>query len=237
MDFETGRNVEIVFVEVDNFEKLLDVSSEEISTHSVESDSEFVRGKYKYESTPLQGTPTVCEGYLLNAGNPNLFAITKQYDRPFWSQLFNKLSEASRTEIMAPKYPQSAISDFYETFVRGPYSVSFISELREYSVISSSESSIDPEQEMKEASMGSREPSDDWIAEIASELAQEKYISIADVQLSMESLPIIRFSNPLEFGRIQPEEVDDELIALLFKRAMNLFNDTVPSVEEVKSGA
>lgn len=223
----------ITFAVTNDHSSIFGVETDEITTEKVEETDSLHIGQYDYESDPEFGSPTTANGELYADTETNLIAIITHHDNPKAKQLFRKLEEAIEPEITAPEYPQEASAQFYNTFGFNGYTTSFREDLMDYG-LHASHQYIEPEERMKEAAMHSRRnPSDDWVDEIANELLEDGYyVSSMDCMFE-EDGNSYSFSNPMRVTGIPADEWTETLRDLLFKRMRQLYTNSVPTTDEV----
>lgn len=227
----------ITFAVTDNQSAVFGVETDEITTEQKGEEDQMRIGEYEYESDPAFGSPTTANGELYADMDTNLIAIITHHDNPKAKQLFRKLEDTIETDITAPEYPQEASEQLYRTFGFNGYTTSLRSDLMDYG-LHASPNYIDPEERMREAAMHSRrDPSDDWVDEIANDLLEDgHYVSSMDCMFEDDG-DSYSFSNPMRITGIPADEWTDALRNLLFERMRQLYTNTVPTTEEVLNTA
>lgn len=225
----------LTFAVTDDPNALFGVNGDEITTKQTGEDGDLLVGEFEYESEPSFGSSTTAEGELYIDTKTNLFAIVTYHDRPKATTLFRKLEEDANIEISAPEYPQEASADFYNTFGFNGYTTSFREDLMDYG-LHSSPHYIKPDERMEERAMHSRRsPSEELLEEITNELIEDGYyVSSMDLVFE-ENGDSYSFSNPMRISGLKADEWDADLRDLIFQRMRELYNNEVPTVEEVTS--
>lgn len=224
----------LTFAVTDSPEDVFGIDGDQISTERTGTDSGIVCGEYEYESEPAFGSPTESDGELYWDDTNDLIAIVTYHDHPKPRTLFREFEDEAGVELSAPEYPQEASEQFFHTFGFNGYTTSFRTDLRDYSPSSSYEY-IEPDEVMKERAMGSRRnPSDDWLDEITEDFAEDHYVSSMDLVLE-ENGDSLTFSNPMRITGIPEEEFDSRMLSLVFQRMNELYENRVPTTDEVLS--
>lgn len=224
----------LTFAVTDTPEALFGVENDQFTTRKTGSENGIVLGEYEYESEDSFGGSIEADGELYWDDTNNLIAIVTYHDNPKPTTLFRRLSEATDTEISAPEYPQEASEQFYHTFGFNGYTTSFREDLRTYGPHSSYQY-IEPDEKMEnQATHSRRNPSDEWLEEITNDLAEDHYVALMDFVLE-ENGNSYSFSNPMRITGIPEDEFDMSLLKLIFQRMNELYENRVPTTEEVLS--
>lgn len=225
----------LTFAVAENHDALFGVDGENITIRQTREDGDLRVGDYEYESEAMFGSPTTADGEIYADTQTDLFCIVTYHDNPKATTLFRKLAEDAGVDISAPEYPQEASAQFYHTFGFNGYTTSFREGLMDYGYDSSYQY-IEPDEKMEERAMHSRrDPSDDWLDEITNELIEDGYyVSSMDLVFE-ENGDGYSFSNPMRVTSIPEDEWDTDLRNLIFTRMRQLYNNEVPTVEEVTS--
>lgn len=216
-----------------NKKDLLEIDTDELRISELHKDKNIRVCKYEYESNPMFGSPTTESSEIYVQNSSNLIGIITYHSRPKGEKIIRKINDALGGFIHSPKYKQEASAQFYRTFGFNGYTTSFREDLMNYS-IQSKPRYVEPDEIMESRAMNTRRnPSDEWLDEITSELIDDGYyVSSMDCILE-ENGESLSFSNPMRFTGIRENEWDSDLRDLIFKRMNQLLNNNVPSVNEV----
>lgn len=227
----------ITFGIVDNGSFPTDTKNTEFVVEDTEDNLTF--GRFKFERDSMFGSPTEERGQFVYREDDGLLGVVTEGDQPKPETIFRLINEDKNVSlhVSEPEYPPEASHKFFETYGFNGYTTDFREEHRsnKFGLQSEPPTWVSPEEIAEERAMHSQKNrmSDDLVDEITEELMEKGYyVSNMDMNLS-ENSPNVRFSNPLQFSGIKNEEFNRETLKLIVKRATELLENNVKSVEEV----
>lgn len=217
----TRKHVSFAVVDGNPF----DVDSDTVELDSpMETENGIIVGNFSYESEPAFGSATSVDGAAMYDPVDGLFAVAYSPDRPKPDSVFRNLDDETPLTVDAPQYPAEASHHMFRNYGFNGYTVSFRSDLRDYSVHSSYQY-IEPEERAKERAMHDRftQAGDDLVDEVTEELIDDgKYVASMDMVLD-EADGTIRFSSPMRFSSIEEDNFGVEMLIALMKRAKEMY--------------
>lgn len=240
----TSKYIEFVSVSQDSdslFENItlnseINILPEFTCTFNEKINNNNYYGSFSYEESSTFGDIIVTEGEILYNTEYNLLGFIRTSMKPKTESIIRYLNDSPNLHLKAPEYEQEAITDFYRTYSFNGYTVSFRTDIADYT-FDSNYQYVKPEETAKERAMMSKsiQMSDDLVNKVAEEFIKKGYfISSMDITLHKNG-PQVGFSTPLRISRIKKNELNKENILLIVERVKEILDNNVKSIEEVCS--
>lgn len=220
----------IAFVAVD--EPPFGLDTDNLTVQKDSEDDDLVFGTYDYESDAMFGSPTTATDDVIYDTETGLFGFTNEGDAPKPYTVVQALQDGG-VAAAAPEYPASASHDFFETYGFNGYCVSFRDDLRTYRADASARFTDVEEVAEERAMYGDEQMGENLVEAVTNEFINDSYyVASMDMKLEQDG-ENIRFSNPMRFVGIDLDNWDRQTKRLIVKRARELYQDDVKTVDEV----